>query len=69
MKLFRCQFCGQLLYFENTKCEKCGRRLGYIPGAEILSALEPEGDAWRALAGQGSSIVSAPMPISAFAIG
>jgi hypothetical protein len=53
MKLFRCQFCGQLLYFDNTRCEKCGRRLGYIPGAEILSALEPEGDAWRARASKG----------------
>jgi hypothetical protein len=53
MKLFRCQFCGQLLYFDNTKCEKCGRRLGYIPGAEILSALEPEGDNWRARASKG----------------
>jgi hypothetical protein len=50
MKLFKCQHCGQLLYFENTKCEKCGRRLGYIPPAETLSALEPEGELWRALA-------------------
>jgi hypothetical protein len=53
MKLFRCQFCGQLLYFDNTRCEKCGRLLGYIPGAEILSALEPEGDNWRARASKG----------------
>lgn len=50
MKLFRCQHCSQLLYFENYKCEKCGHRLGYIPEAETLSALEPEGDNWRALA-------------------
>lgn len=54
MKLFKCQACGQLLYFENTKCEKCGRRLGYIPNAETLSALEPEGDnVWRARAVKG----------------
>jgi hypothetical protein len=50
MKLFRCQHCAQLLYFENYKCEKCGHRLGYIAEAETLSALEPEGDDWRALA-------------------
>jgi hypothetical protein len=50
MKLFKCQACGQLLYFQNTKCEKCGRRLGYIANAETLSALEPEGDNWRARA-------------------
>jgi hypothetical protein len=50
MKLFRCQHCAQLLYFENYKCEKCGHSLGYIAEAETLSALEPEGDNWRALA-------------------
>jgi hypothetical protein len=53
MKLFKCQHCGQLLHFENNKCEKCSRRLGYIPEAETLSALEPEGDNWRALAAKG----------------
>ena len=53
MKLFKCQHCGQLLHFENNKCEKCSRRLGYIAEAETLSALEPEGDSWRALAVTG----------------
>ena len=53
MKLFKCQYCGQLLYFENDKCEKCGRRLGYIASAETLSALEPESDAWRTRAAEG----------------
>jgi hypothetical protein len=53
MKLFKCQACGQPLYFENTRCEKCGRRLGYIATAETLSALEPEGDVWRARAVKG----------------
>ena len=24
MKLFECQHCGQLLYLENTRCERCG---------------------------------------------
>ncbi len=50
MKVFSCQHCGQLLYFENIRCEKCGRRLGYMPSAMTLSALEQEGDSWRALA-------------------
>jgi hypothetical protein len=50
MKLFKCQHCGQLLYFENTKCEKCSHQLGYIPEVETLSALEPDGGEWRALA-------------------
>jgi hypothetical protein len=54
MKLFRCQHCGQLLYFENDHCEKCSHRLGFIPEIMNLSALEQEGGAqpgvWRALA-------------------
>ena len=50
MKLFTCQHCGQMLYFENTACERCGRALGYLPDLGTLSALEPDGDLWRALA-------------------
>jgi hypothetical protein len=29
MKLFKCSNCGQLLYFENNACEKCGYQLGF----------------------------------------
>ncbi|HYI28260.1 MAG TPA: putative zinc-binding peptidase [Bradyrhizobium sp.] len=50
MKLFECQHCGQLLYFENTRCESCEHRLGYLPSMEVITALEPEGEHWRALA-------------------
>ena len=50
MKLFTCQHCGQLLYFENTGCERCGRALGFLPELATLSALEQEGELWRALA-------------------
>lgn len=61
MKLFRCQACGQLLYFENTVCEKCGRRLGYIPDLDALSALQEEGresGSWKALATVGTRLRS-----------
>lgn len=54
MKLFKCQHCGQLLYFENDLCVKCSHRLGFIPEIMNLSALEPAANAepgtWRALA-------------------
>jgi hypothetical protein len=51
MKLFSCQACGQVLYFENIRCEKCGRILGYLPDRTTITALDPlEGDAWLALA-------------------
>ncbi len=51
MKLFECQHCGQLLYFENTRCERCRRALGYLPDRTLLTALTPEdGDRWRSSA-------------------
>lgn len=40
MKLFDCRNCGQTLYFENTKCEHCGHRLGYDPELVDMIALE-----------------------------
>ena len=49
MKLFSCQCCSQILFFENTRCERCGHGLGYWPDGNVLSALEPDGDAFRAL--------------------
>jgi hypothetical protein len=50
MKLFECQNCGHPLYFENTTCESCGLRLGFLPLLEKVSALQPDGQHWRALA-------------------
>jgi hypothetical protein len=47
MRLFKCAACSQLLYFENTRCDKCGHVLGYEPAQNRLLALEPEGQAWR----------------------
>ena len=53
MKLFECQHCGQPLYFENSACESCGRRLGYLVPEATVSALEPDNGLWRALAHPG----------------
>jgi hypothetical protein len=39
MKLFECQNCGQLLYFENYVCQKCGSPLGYFSGEAALLSL------------------------------
>ena len=52
MKLFSCQGCGQLLYFENVRCENCGRALGYLPDINEISALDPVDDqtGWLVLA-------------------
>jgi hypothetical protein len=46
MKLFKCRNCGQVLNFENVKCERCGRRLGYLAEGATLTAVEPAGGEW-----------------------
>ena len=54
MKLFSCQGCGNLLYFENVRCENCGRAFGYLSDITEISALDPTPDGgWSALAAQG----------------
>ncbi len=50
MKLFNCQSCGTMLFFENRRCEACGHALGYLPDLAEITALEPDGDAFKALA-------------------
>lgn len=47
MKLFRCDHCSNVVYFENTVCEHCGHALGYWHQANMLVSLEP-GDGWSA---------------------
>ena len=48
MKLFRCDHCSNVLYFENTVCENCGHALGYWHATNMLVSLEPEGDHFHA---------------------
>jgi hypothetical protein len=54
LKLFVCQVCGNVLYFENRACGRCGHRLAFLPEETTLSVIEPDGQgigqAWRALA-------------------
>ena len=47
MKLFNCDQCHNLTYFENAHCTHCGATLGFLPGALRLAAIEPEGALWR----------------------
>jgi len=53
MRVFKCQHCSQVLYFDNVQCERCGHRLGYLPEQSTLSALEPGGKLWRPLTTPG----------------
>ena len=44
MRLFTCYRCGNILYFENTKCVKCDATLGFDDQSMSMLALEPAPD-------------------------
>lgn len=47
MKVFHCDHCGQLVFFENTQCVSCGHRLAFLPDVMDVGSLEvSEGDRW-----------------------
>ena len=50
MKLFRCDNCGNAIHFDNRVCVNCGFRLGFVPEALGLYAIQPDpaqSDRWR----------------------
>ncbi|SFB79007.1 hypothetical protein SAMN05660443_0141 [Marinospirillum celere] len=50
MKLFACGNCGQLVYFENTSCTRCGALLGFDPASLKLRAFKSLGEQlWQPL--------------------
>ncbi|MBL8597275.1 MAG: putative zinc-binding peptidase [Devosia sp.] len=48
MKLFRCDHCSNIVYFENTVCESCGHTLGYWHETNMMVSLEVDGDHFTA---------------------
>ena len=53
MKLFVCQACKNILYFENRSCGRCGHQLAFLPERQTLSAIEPSAAGFRTLADRG----------------
>jgi hypothetical protein len=48
MRIFHCDHCGQLVFFENSQCLQCQHPLAYLPDLQIIGSLEPCGeDVWR----------------------
>jgi hypothetical protein len=48
MKIFHCDHCGHLLFFENTRCLSCGRDVAYLPDVGEIGSLDPADDGrWR----------------------
>ncbi|HMC75510.1 MAG TPA: putative zinc-binding peptidase [Vicinamibacterales bacterium] len=42
MKVFHCDHCGQLLFFENTVCLSCKRRVAYLPDLGVVGSLDQD---------------------------
>ncbi len=47
MKLFTCNHCNQLIYFENSKCENCGHQLGFDTEKLDLQPLVAQGKSFK----------------------
>jgi hypothetical protein len=61
MKLFKCDHCGQPVYFENTFCVQCNASLGFDPRRLDLVALQPaEGNSYVLFDSKGKVTPSAP---------
>ncbi|MDB5339019.1 MAG: hypothetical protein JWN70_4638 [Planctomycetaceae bacterium] len=53
MKVFHCDHCEQLVFFENTNCLNCGHVLAYVPELSDVRSLESSGDGlWKSLPGK-----------------
>ncbi len=42
MKIFHCDNCDQLVFFENTKCVSCGHLLAFLPECADMASLVPD---------------------------
>ena len=48
MNIFHCDYCDHLVFFENSQCRRCGRRLAYLPDVRQIGSLNPVDDGlWR----------------------
>jgi hypothetical protein len=44
MKIFHCDHCDQLIFFENTFCVSCGHTLAYLPDEADMGTFKLDGD-------------------------
>lgn len=44
MRVFHCDHCGNLIFFENTACVGCGHRLAYLPDLQCVASLDEADD-------------------------
>jgi hypothetical protein len=41
MKVFHCDHCAHLVFFENTECVNCGHLLAFLPALMLVGSLDP----------------------------
>jgi hypothetical protein len=52
MKIFHCDHCRQLVFYENSRCVNCGHTLAYLPERAVIGSLEQASEnLWRSPAG------------------
>lgn len=59
MKVFHCDHCSNLLFFENSVCLGCERRVAFLPDLRLVVSLDPdpvEPDIWRSPLPQAAGI-------------
>ncbi|HEU4410848.1 MAG TPA: putative zinc-binding metallopeptidase [Polyangiaceae bacterium] len=44
MKIFHCDHCDNLVFFENVRCLRCDHALAYLPDLGFMGSLEPAGE-------------------------
>lgn len=50
MKIYNCDVCGELVYFENNQCLNCSSHLGYLPYLDYISSVEiVDQNIWKVL--------------------
>ncbi|QEL17939.1 zinc-binding metallopeptidase family protein [Limnoglobus roseus] len=49
MKIFHCDHCDHVAFFENVQCVKCGHTLAYLPDLGVVGSLDldPETKTWK----------------------
>ena len=66
MKVFHCDSCEQLVFFENVTCVRCGHVLAFLPESLDVAALERvDDDLWRSLKPVARDLWKSPSPGSA----
>jgi hypothetical protein len=43
VKIFHCDHCQNLVFFENIQCVNCGHALGFLPDSQDMGSLDPIG--------------------------